>query len=174
MLKIQHIFPVLNELTLTMYFSIFQEKIKQVFDNLIQLEHANIVKFHKYWTDTKMDKPRVSDHFISSLIWCEEPPHLLMVEFTIYVRNYLAGLHVFAFWLICQHLNVWTSVTFIPNGDITDFFFSQISLWISCLPTTWFMIYHQVVGHNLFCLISIQIHMPHREPTRQHYYLLTL
>ncbi|XP_013382590.1 nuclear receptor-binding protein [Lingula anatina] len=36
-----------------------QEKIKQVFDNLIQLEHANIVKFHKYWTDTKTDKPRV-------------------------------------------------------------------------------------------------------------------
>lgn len=35
------------------------DKIKQVFDNLIELEHANIVKFHKYWTDTKNDKPRV-------------------------------------------------------------------------------------------------------------------
>ena len=38
----------------------FQEKIKQVFDNLIQLEHANIVKFHQYWTDAKFEKPRVS------------------------------------------------------------------------------------------------------------------
>ncbi|XP_074640606.1 nuclear receptor-binding protein-like [Tubulanus polymorphus] len=37
-----------------------QEKIKHVFDNLIQLEHPNIVKFHKYWTDKTMtDKPRV-------------------------------------------------------------------------------------------------------------------
>ncbi|XP_072022348.1 nuclear receptor-binding protein-like isoform X2 [Amphiura filiformis] len=38
-----------------------EDKIKVVFDNLIQLEHPNIVKFHKYWTDTKSDKekPRV-------------------------------------------------------------------------------------------------------------------
>lgn len=36
-----------------------QEKIRQVFDNLIELDHPNIVKFHKYWTDTKGDKPRV-------------------------------------------------------------------------------------------------------------------
>ncbi|KAK2163888.1 hypothetical protein NP493_1442g00026 [Ridgeia piscesae] len=35
------------------------EKLKQVFDNLIQLDHANLVKFHKYWTDTKGDKRRV-------------------------------------------------------------------------------------------------------------------
>jgi len=35
------------------------DKMKQVFDNLIQLEHANIVKFHKYWTDTKMERPRI-------------------------------------------------------------------------------------------------------------------
>ncbi|KAJ8305586.1 hypothetical protein KUTeg_016131 [Tegillarca granosa] len=36
-----------------------QEKIRQVFANLIQLDHPNIVKFHKYWTDTKDSKPRV-------------------------------------------------------------------------------------------------------------------
>lgn len=36
-----------------------QDKIRQVFDNLIQLDHPNIIKFHKYWTDTKQDKPRV-------------------------------------------------------------------------------------------------------------------
>lgn len=36
-----------------------EEKIRQVFDNLIQLDHPNIVKFHKYWTDTSGDKPRV-------------------------------------------------------------------------------------------------------------------
>ena len=38
-----------------------QDKIRQVFDNLIQLEHPNIVKFHKYWTDTKGEKPRVRE-----------------------------------------------------------------------------------------------------------------
>ena len=36
-----------------------EEKIKQVFDNLIQLDHPNIVKFHKYWIDNRDDKPRV-------------------------------------------------------------------------------------------------------------------
>lgn len=37
-----------------------QEKVKAVFDNLIQLEHLNIVKFHKYWADVKENKARVS------------------------------------------------------------------------------------------------------------------
>ncbi|XP_057371956.1 nuclear receptor-binding protein-like isoform X2 [Daphnia carinata] len=36
-----------------------EEKISQVFDNLIKLEHPNIVKFHKYWIDSRDDKPRV-------------------------------------------------------------------------------------------------------------------
>lgn len=40
-------------------FKLLQEKVKAVFDNLIHLEHANIVKFHKYWTDTKENRARV-------------------------------------------------------------------------------------------------------------------
>ncbi|CAL1538626.1 unnamed protein product [Lymnaea stagnalis] len=36
-----------------------QDKIRQTFDNLCQLDHPNIIKFHKYWTDTKNDRPRV-------------------------------------------------------------------------------------------------------------------
>ncbi|NWR80118.1 NRBP protein, partial [Centropus unirufus] len=35
------------------------KKVKAVFDNLIQLEHLNIVKFHKYWADVKENKARV-------------------------------------------------------------------------------------------------------------------
>jgi nuclear receptor-binding protein len=35
------------------------ENIKKIFDNLTELEHPNIAKFHKYWTDTSKDKPRV-------------------------------------------------------------------------------------------------------------------
>lgn len=38
----------------------FQEKVKAVFDSLIHLEHANIVKFHKYWADNKENRARVS------------------------------------------------------------------------------------------------------------------
>ena len=45
-------------------FLFLQEKIRQVFDNLIQLDHPNIVKFHKYWTDASADKPRVSDFML--------------------------------------------------------------------------------------------------------------
>lgn len=49
-----------------------KEKVKAVFDNLIQLEHLNIVKFHKYWADVKENRARVGvcfivlffDHFI--------------------------------------------------------------------------------------------------------------
>lgn len=37
-----------------------EEKIQLVFENLTQLEHPNIVKFHRYWTDTHNDKPRVT------------------------------------------------------------------------------------------------------------------
>uniref|UniRef100_A0A286Y4S6 Nuclear receptor-binding protein n=1 Tax=Cavia porcellus TaxID=10141 RepID=A0A286Y4S6_CAVPO len=36
-----------------------EEKVRAVFDNLIQLEHLNIVKFHKYWADVKENKARV-------------------------------------------------------------------------------------------------------------------
>lgn len=38
-----------------------QEKVKAVFDNLIQLEHLNIVKFHKYWADVKENRARVGN-----------------------------------------------------------------------------------------------------------------
>ncbi|KAF8790762.1 Nuclear receptor-binding protein like protein [Argiope bruennichi] len=34
-------------------------KIRDIFDSLIQLEHPNIVKFHKYWIDKESEKPRV-------------------------------------------------------------------------------------------------------------------
>ncbi|CAL4090838.1 unnamed protein product, partial [Meganyctiphanes norvegica] len=37
-----------------------EEKICQVFDNLTMLDHPNIVKLHKYWIDSKNDKPRVT------------------------------------------------------------------------------------------------------------------
>ncbi|ULU11481.1 hypothetical protein L3Y34_015134 [Caenorhabditis briggsae] len=36
-----------------------EEKINAVFDNLTQLVHTNLVKFHKYWTDSKSEKPRI-------------------------------------------------------------------------------------------------------------------
>uniref|UniRef100_A0A1A9X1T5 Nuclear receptor-binding protein homolog n=1 Tax=Glossina brevipalpis TaxID=37001 RepID=A0A1A9X1T5_9MUSC len=37
-----------------------EEKMRQVFDNLLQLDHQNIVKFHRYWTDTQQpERPRL-------------------------------------------------------------------------------------------------------------------
>lgn len=38
---------------------LFQEKIKEMFENLMQVEHPNIVKFHKYWLDMKESQARV-------------------------------------------------------------------------------------------------------------------
>ncbi|XP_075906280.1 nuclear receptor-binding protein-like isoform X2 [Nelusetta ayraudi] len=40
-------------------FKPLEEKVKAVFDSLIHLEHANIVKFHKYWADNKENRARV-------------------------------------------------------------------------------------------------------------------
>ncbi|KAH9363984.1 hypothetical protein HPB48_006968 [Haemaphysalis longicornis] len=34
-----------------------EEKIREVFDSLAQLEHPNIVKIHKYWMDKDSEKP---------------------------------------------------------------------------------------------------------------------
>lgn len=45
-----------------------EEKIQLVFENLTQLEHPNIVKFHRYWTDTHNDKPRVSCFLVYTLV----------------------------------------------------------------------------------------------------------
>lgn len=48
---------------------LLQEKVRAVFDNLIQLEHLNIVKFHKYWADIKENKARVRT---SSRAYCKK------------------------------------------------------------------------------------------------------
>lgn len=36
-----------------------EEGFKKIFENLTQLDHPNIVKFHKYWVDLKEDHPRL-------------------------------------------------------------------------------------------------------------------
>lgn len=36
-----------------------EDTVKAVFENLIQLDHANIVNFHKFWTDARSETPRV-------------------------------------------------------------------------------------------------------------------
>lgn len=41
------------------YFKTQENNVKNVFENLIQLDHANIVKFHKFWTDARSETPRV-------------------------------------------------------------------------------------------------------------------
>lgn len=61
-----------------------QEKVKAVFDNLIHLEHANIVKFHKYWADTKDNRARVSICYSSpTIIRKIRLLHLVMTYFFI-------------------------------------------------------------------------------------------
>uniref|UniRef100_A0A8C9T6W6 Nuclear receptor binding protein 2 n=1 Tax=Scleropages formosus TaxID=113540 RepID=A0A8C9T6W6_SCLFO len=40
-------------------FKTLEVEIKEMFDNLMQVDHPNIVKFHKYWLDTKESRARV-------------------------------------------------------------------------------------------------------------------
>lgn len=46
-----------------------EDKIRQVFESLTQLQHPNIVNFHRYWTDTHNDKPRVIKYNDRQLIY---------------------------------------------------------------------------------------------------------
>lgn len=41
------------------FFRAKEETISEVFDRLIQLEHPNIVKLHKYWIHKDTDVPKV-------------------------------------------------------------------------------------------------------------------
>uniref|UniRef100_A0A671RFP6 Nuclear receptor-binding protein 2 n=1 Tax=Sinocyclocheilus anshuiensis TaxID=1608454 RepID=A0A671RFP6_9TELE len=40
-------------------FKSFEERIREMFENLMQVEHLNIVKFHKYWLDMSESRARV-------------------------------------------------------------------------------------------------------------------
>uniref|UniRef100_A0A672MCQ0 Nuclear receptor binding protein 2 n=1 Tax=Sinocyclocheilus grahami TaxID=75366 RepID=A0A672MCQ0_SINGR len=40
-------------------FKSFEERIREMFENLMQVEHPNIVKFHKYWLDMSESRARV-------------------------------------------------------------------------------------------------------------------
>ncbi|KAJ8336919.1 hypothetical protein SKAU_G00381390 [Synaphobranchus kaupii] len=40
-------------------FKALEDKIKEMFENLMQVEHPNIVKFHKYWLDMRESRARV-------------------------------------------------------------------------------------------------------------------
>uniref|UniRef100_A0A8B9HDW0 Nuclear receptor binding protein 2a n=1 Tax=Astyanax mexicanus TaxID=7994 RepID=A0A8B9HDW0_ASTMX len=40
-------------------FKAHEDRIKEMFENLMQVEHPNIVKFHKYWLDTRENRARV-------------------------------------------------------------------------------------------------------------------
>lgn len=60
-----------------------EDKIQLVFENLTQLEHPNIVKFHRYWTDTHNDKPRVSSFNVKQLL-----------AWLILVNNFIFVIHI--------------------------------------------------------------------------------
>lgn len=42
-----------------------EEKIKAVFDNLMRIDHANIVKFHRYWIDYSKEQQKTRVVFIT-------------------------------------------------------------------------------------------------------------
>lgn len=58
---------------------LLQEKVRAVFDNLIQLEHLNIVKFHKYWADVKENKARVRFFCLVFPEFAREQVHILSI-----------------------------------------------------------------------------------------------
>lgn len=53
------------------HFRTEEAKYREMFDCLAQLEHQNIVKFHRYWTDVHEEKPRIVfiTEYMSSGSW---------------------------------------------------------------------------------------------------------
>lgn len=70
-----------------------EEKIQTVFENLTQLEHPNIVKFHRYWTDTHNDKPRVIKMLRMTLLSHE----FIIIFFYILLGNFYNRIYVVGF-----------------------------------------------------------------------------
>ena len=55
----------------TRHFKNEETKYREMFDCMSQLEHPNIVKFHRYWSDIHEDKPRIVfiTEYMSSGSW---------------------------------------------------------------------------------------------------------
>lgn len=75
-----------------------EEKIQLVFENLTQLEHPNIVKFHRYWTDTHNDKPRVSYKIyahiqVYTILFYKL--QIIFIHFTGYIYN-----RIYVIWIL--------------------------------------------------------------------------
>ena len=68
-----------------------------MFDNLIQLDHVNIVKFHAYWIDDKQPDNKKVSHFTHRLI-----PLAIYAIFnghvTFFTGDFYHGVHVFWFF----------------------------------------------------------------------------
>ncbi|XP_029557430.1 nuclear receptor-binding protein 2-like isoform X5 [Salmo trutta] len=45
-----------------------EEKIKEMFENLMQVEHPNIVKFHKYWLDMRESQARAWKRWCTQIL----------------------------------------------------------------------------------------------------------
>lgn len=59
-----------------------ENKIRLVFENLTKLTHPNIVKFHRYWTDTHNDQPRVtSGHIYQRFVFKSVINFIIFISF---------------------------------------------------------------------------------------------
>ncbi|KAK0143970.1 Nuclear receptor-binding protein 2 [Merluccius polli] len=54
-----------------------EDKIKEMFESLMQVEHPNIVKFHKYWLDMRESQAR----------YCSSPHNLQVIFITEYMSS---------------------------------------------------------------------------------------
>lgn len=60
-----------------------------MFDNLMQVEHPNIVKFHKYWLDMKESQARVSLSFSPVLFYSTLTQELTVFFFHLWHTGYI-------------------------------------------------------------------------------------
>lgn len=73
--------------------------MKAVFDNLIQLEHLNIVKFHKYWADVKENRARVRKTITTANVYTSF--FFFIIRFCLFVLSSPSGYfhhRVHVFW----------------------------------------------------------------------------
>lgn len=99
--------------------------MKAVFDNLVHLEHANIVKFHKYWADTKENRARVSLRPGKTLFGRLEigDTSLLLNLLSVFINKLLIFKNETVFFIFFLFIFVWSLfmrfplIASSPSGD---------------------------------------------------------
>ncbi|KAE9541638.1 hypothetical protein AGLY_003629 [Aphis glycines] len=136
-----------------------EDKIRQVFESLTQLQHPNIVNFHRYWTDTHNDKPRVI--FITEYMSSGSLKQFLKrtkrnvkkISLTAWKRWCTQILSALRYVLALD-----TPILLVLSSFYFSFFFFNLHVTVALFPSKNIKYYLYLIlkSNNIFCLSKQQ------------------